>query len=250
MRDKLSKRKIAFFSLAIIILVALLFLCRDPLNALYHSVTYQIRFGKEISFCKSVANDEVQFRYVRIPQSGVKQIVFEVRESTSWEDVASVVTKVSEYYKQRTDGDEIWQIVLSKGVSKEYPVGYIPYAIFTNQMAISEMISNEETCLHICRLDETSSWDLSHLEGSRFDFVEELVLCGSFEDLDPLKNWNGLSLCAYATGEYCTYRISQEFPNLSEEVWERLCAQMDDAIQFVPLTNSKIEKPKLGATYL
>ena len=247
----MKKRRIIIDSLIGALLIGLLLLIFwEPIVKGVNELKYKRRFHEEISFCKSVDNDGVAFDSVRENDESIKQFIFEVQENTSWEDVGIVLEKAKDYCRNKQGDGQIWQIILSEEISSDHPVGMKPIIILTNQLPISGMISKEKTCMHICRLDEKSNRILSHLDNSCFAFVNELILCGSFETLKPLEKWTNLSTCAYEKGEYCTYMISPQFPMVSEEKWSIMCKEVYGDICFVHYSEQEIDKPHLGTTYL
>jgi len=246
---RVSKKKRVVRPLIIILLLMamLVFLLRDYCWTLIKDASYQIQFHSYISYCKSVDNEFVEFEYFRLPQKNIKQFVFSVRENTSYEDVLPVLRSMKDYCVNHVDANEIWQIVLSRDVQKEYPVGE-PLIILTNQSASSQSDKEHSICLHLCYLDSGSTWKLQHLEESHFDYVEELVLCGYFESIEMLNQWTGLKLCIFKGRSYPTYYVFDQ-PLTSEEEWNSMKAEYSGNCIIADYGKYAVKVPTLGTEY-
>lgn len=251
MRKTVSKKHLLVcmgLSAALIMLICFLF--HDPITRGVERLKYCLSFRDEIEFCDSIDSDGVLFESVRQFEDEYIQFVYEVNEQTSWEEVRSVVDKCRDYCMNRYMDGTIWQIVFSDDISYDTPVG-MPIIILTNQLGISGEVSQDRTCMYMCRLSLESSWALSHIEGSCFDCVNELILAGSFDDLTPFENWTGLELCAYSKPAcFFTYKILPRVRGITENEWNDMCSAMNISVRFLEYDECQITELKLGTTFV
>ena len=223
------------------------FSLRKPLISEFQSIVYRIRYHKVISYCESIDSEDVSFRYVRKTQDNTMQLIFEVNIATSFDDVTPVVMSAKEYCIEHLN-DGIWQIICSKNTSEDFPVGQ-PFLILTNQMGTDGEVSKEKTCLHLCNLNSSSAWKLSHLDDTQFKHVDELFLNGNFESLMPLSRWEELMICVYVqTDAYFTYEHFEQ-NHLSEGEWNSMRKKMSTKTYFADFDEYSIVFPFLGTRY-
>ncbi|MCR5275265.1 MAG: hypothetical protein K6E26_07870 [Clostridiales bacterium] len=241
-KDRLAK--LAIIALVIAVVVVLFW---NVWVGIFRKISYHYRYDKEISFCKSIERDDAEFESVRTPKDNIRQYIFEVNENTSYDSIVPLLKELKEYCKDHLKSGMIYQIILSSNVSAEFPVG-TPLVILTNQKPITGAIDETESYIHLCCLDRSSKWRLAHLTGSSIEFADEVVLCGSFDSLEPLSKWDNLKLCIYKGRSYFTYEIFDQ-SLITEEDWNRMKSSKDYSFEIAEFSEYTVTIPYLGTEY-
>lgn len=214
---------------------------------LIKKIHYHTRYHNEISYCQSIDGDRTQFEFVRAPRDDIRQYIFEVYENTMYDDIIPLLKNMKDYCEKHLKSGVIYQVVLSSDVSVDYPVG-TPLVILTNQEPVTGETKGTMVYVHLCCLETSSKWGLAHITGTAMEFVEEVVLCGEFDSLDPLTEWDKLELCLYNGRSYFTYEVFDQ-PLISDEVWQQMKSSMDYDFEVADHDDYSIVEPYLGAEY-
>lgn len=225
-------RRIKVLSVLVILLIGIVvFSFRGDLARLISQKSIKLRYCDLLSACESFSVETVVFQEIR-EHGDTKQILFGVSEKTSGVDLDEVMMKTKIECEKREIEKEIWQIIFCPMLGLDCNIGEA-YAVLTNQSALSGESSNKMENLHLCRLNLSEKNELESLRSYYSDYVKELILYGTFSDIDTLRSWSSLRACIYSSVHIITGKIYDTDTSFTKDEWNQRISSSDLQVLFV-----------------